>query len=217
MHVKMITFSERSHTGVAYKRECNCRCRIIMSLLVFMLCWGISVADDINLSMIAASAQGFNMGGGIGNYFGVCVRKAGDINKDGYGDIIIGAEYEDGTVGTDAGIVYVIYGRNIATPFDNMQMPNSALAANVGFRIIGAVGNQRLGSWVDAAGDVNGDGTDDVIIGAAGFNDVYVIFGPTYPAVLRLLGTFSCLLQAHLPTSAFTSWVQVERYRSGVQ
>ena len=173
-----------------------------VSSLILLLCIGSCFGVDVDLSVLGP-AKGFAMEAGAGDYFGVSVKRAGDINRDGYDDIVIGAEYEDPPIGTDAGIVYVIYGRNIpggAQPFANMQMPSGPLATSIGFRILGAVANQRIGNCVSAAGDVNDDGTDDIIIGAPGFNDVYVIYGRNIPGGATAFGDIQ-LLTANTPPS----------------
>lgn len=110
---------------------------------------------------------------------------AGDLNGDGISDVIIGAPYSDYPSTDDAGIAYVIFGRNIflpgATSFSDVQLTNgaSALPAGVGFRILGAFATQYLGSTL-GCGDVNGDGIDDIIVGAFGGpsgSNTYVVFG----------------------------------------
>ncbi len=109
--------------------------------------------------------QGFK----IDNYFdysGYSVDRAGDVNGDGYDDVIIGAS--NATIGT--GISYVIFGRSI-----NINIDLSKLRDSQGFSIIGS------GHSVSGAGDTNGDGFDDVIIGLPNQNlDAgisYVILG----------------------------------------
>jgi len=95
-----------------------------------------------------------------GASFGCSVASAGDINGDGYGDVIIGAyNYDDGANGSE-GRVFVYYGS--ATGLSSS--PNSTLGdAN---QIVA-----RFGQTVASAGDVNGDGYSDVIIGAPGYDD----------------------------------------------
>lgn len=95
-----------------------------------------------------------------GAFFGTSVASAGDINGDGYGDIIIGAtDYDDGVI-TNEGRAFVYHGSaaGIAASPDNT--PDDADQSGVNF-----------GISVASAGDVNGDGYSDVIIGASGFAD----------------------------------------------
>ena len=121
---------------------------------------------------------------------GLYVSSAGDVNGDGIGDVIVGARMADPSSGNDAGICYVIFGRNIsdgAPAFGDIQLTTgaTAMSANIGFRIIGAAGGDQSGVSVSTAGDMNGDGIGDVIVGAfladpptgtsAGIS--YVVFG----------------------------------------
>jgi len=90
------------------------------------------------------------------NYLGEAVSSAGDLNDDGFDDIIIGAPGE-----TNSGMIYVYYGSD--EPLEPYFDPSSLDGSN-GFTIIGGYGDS--GSSVSAAGDVNGDGINDILIGA---------------------------------------------------
>lgn len=106
---------------------------------------------------------------------GTSVSSAGDVNGDGIDDLLIGADDEDPNGRSSAGSAFVVFGS--ASP------ANAALGAlgARGFRIDGAVAGDRLGSGVAAAGDVNGDGRDDLLVGAyaadAFRGRAYVVFG----------------------------------------
>jgi hypothetical protein len=111
--------------------------------------------------------DGFKIeGANIGDNLGYSVNSAGDVNGDGLDDIVVGAAYAV----NQQGLSYVIFGRHesIATTF-----PLNSLDGRNGFRIEGDIPGVRLGDSVSSAGDVNGDGLDDVIIGAprANVND----------------------------------------------
>ncbi|QCI80546.1 hypothetical protein E6W36_08935 [Hankyongella ginsenosidimutans] len=107
------------------------------------------------------------------------MSNAGDVNGDGIDDLIVGATGNDAG-GTDAGAAYVVYGRSGGR--SNLDL--STLTAADGFRIIGDAAGDRAGYSVSNAGDVNGDGIDDLIVGspyinADGFRAgaAYVIYG----------------------------------------
>jgi hypothetical protein len=86
-------------------------------------------------------------------YFGNSVSGAGDVNGDGYGDVIVGAAYEDpGSSPLNAGRAYVFDGQT-GTPLHTLVSPNEEEDGLFGFS-------------VSDAGDVNGDGYGDVIVGA---------------------------------------------------
>jgi len=111
-----------------------------------------------------------------------CSVSSGDINGDGYDDVIIGAYYADLTGGTDTGETYVIFGS--AAPPATVDL--NSLSADM--TIYGDDDNDFSGYSV-SSGDINGDGFDDVIIGAyradpaGGINagETYVIFGSASP------------------------------------
>ncbi|MBD2436066.1 FG-GAP repeat protein [Nostoc sp. FACHB-110] len=119
-------------------------------------------------------------------YTGVSVSNAGDINNDGIDDLIIGANFADGTDGTtDAGQSYVIFGsKNIGV---NGTFNLASLNGTNGFVINGKSPFDYSGNAVSKARDINGDGIADLIIGAnyaspggkkrAGQS--YVVFGGT--------------------------------------
>jgi hypothetical protein len=118
---------------------------------------------------------------------GYSVKDAGDINKDGIEDLIIGAPgftSSDPDPTTTPGNVFVVFGSLIPFPKDfNL----STLNGTNGFVLNGVAPNDFTGFSVSGAGDVDGDGDDDLIIGAYGadingIEDVgksYVVFGGT--------------------------------------
>jgi len=88
-----------------------------------------------------------------GAYFGESVSTAGDVNGDGYDDVIVGARlYDNGQ--TDEGRVFVYHGSASGLSSSPAWMAESNQA------------NSGYGVSVSTAGDVNGDGYDDVIVGA---------------------------------------------------
>jgi hypothetical protein len=85
--------------------------------------------------------------------YGFSVRSAGDVNGDGYDDVIIGAYLHDGSL-TDEGTAVVHLGSA------------SGVVQTPAWSTLGSQEGARLGVGVSTAGDVNGDGYDDVIVGA---------------------------------------------------
>ncbi|MCK5561582.1 MAG: FG-GAP repeat protein, partial [Thermoplasmata archaeon] len=100
---------------------------------------------------------------------------SGDVDCNGYDDIIIGAYYGDGPGDTrpDSGEVYLIYGNN------TLPSPSTIDLAFQADMTVDSSGG-ALGTSV-ASGDVNGDNKDDIIMGAPGSNQgvVYIIYGNT--------------------------------------
>jgi uncharacterized repeat protein (TIGR01451 family) len=100
----------------------------------------------------AQSGQSANSG------FGVGVGTAGDVNGDGYSDVIVGApSYDNGQ--TDEGAAFVWYGSNTGLGADGT-------AANADWTAEGDQDTANFGMVVGTAGDVNGDGYAEVLVGA---------------------------------------------------
>jgi len=141
-------------------------------------------APSIDLATLTGS-NGFTINGiGEGDELGSSVSGAGDINGDGLDDVIIGALRANPDGLQDAGQSYVVFGSNNGFP---TSLNVSDLDGNNGFTIDGIAEEDESGVSLSAAGDVNGDGIDDLIIGAYGADpngenkagQSYVVFGST--------------------------------------
>lgn len=116
---------------------------------------------------------------GAPDLLGRSVASAGDVNGDGFDDIVVGAFAADHGTLIDAGASYVIFGKG--SGFDSVIDPASLDGTN-GFRIDGNAKGAQAGYSVSGIGDFNGDGLDDILVGAAGeppgYRDqAYVVFG----------------------------------------
>ncbi|WP_297325778.1 integrin alpha [Nitrosomonas sp.] len=118
-----------------------------------------------------------------GDHSGYSVSNAGDVNGDGYDDVIVGAPHANPSkdYGFPLGSSYVVFGK--ASGF-SAAVALSSLDGNNGFRLDGGTEHilELSGSSVSGAGDTNGDGYDDVIIGApaVAFCDECNISGISY-------------------------------------
>jgi hypothetical protein len=127
---------------------------------------------DVNLSNADASFLGEDQGDNAG----WAVAGAGDVNSDGYDDVLIGA-WRDEEADTNAGQTYLIFGKPSGWA-KNVNLSNSDAS------FLGELNGAYSGYAVDGCGDVNGDGYDDILIGARyddeggfEFGQAYVIFG----------------------------------------
>ena len=143
-----------------------------------------NVSTNILLSDIANGIGGFAIvSTAAGEQSGHSVSSAGDVNGDGLMDIIVGGP-GNGVNGINTGQSYVVYGKATLT---NVSL--SDVANNIGgFAIVGEGSQDLSGYSVGAAGDVNGDGLADLIVGAPGYDAAhgtvqtgrsYIILGAT--------------------------------------
>jgi hypothetical protein len=153
----------------AYHADPSGRSSAGKSYVVF----GKQSTNIIELSDIAAGKGGFVINGKtVGDYSGHSVSSAGDVNGDGLDDLIVGAYNTNPKDKSHAGESYVVFGKKDNT---NAIELSSIIGAN-GFLIKGESGNVWSNHLVSSAGDVNGDGLDDLIISAHD-DKSYVVFG----------------------------------------
>jgi len=103
-------------------------------------------------------------GGAYGEKIGVAVAGAGDVNGDGQADLLIGAPYADPGGRTDAGSSFLVLGLGPNATAGARYLDD--LLGGPAFRLDGVAADDNSGWSVAAAGDVNGDGIGDLIIGA---------------------------------------------------
>lgn len=136
-------------------------------------------------------------GGQASAEMGTSVNSAGDVNGDGYSDIVVSARYYDNGE-TDEGAAFVYHGSatGISPTYATMLESNQ----------VGAI----FAYGVSSAGDVNGDGYSDIVVGALmydnGETDEGAAFvfhgGPT-----GINPTPATILEANLPGAWFGSYV----------
>ena len=158
--------------------------------------FGKSNITDVNLSSIdngASDSVGFRLTGfATTSQFNAAdsVATGGDINGDGYDDVVFGAPKTTKGEAYGVGAAYVILGKS--SGFSNLNI--SDLTGSNGFIFTDSATGYNaslayIGSSVSIGGDINGDGFDDLVVGAPKLNkqqygvtpgydgEVYVIFG----------------------------------------
>jgi hypothetical protein len=103
-----------------------------------------------------------------GALYGYSVAAVGDINGDGFGDVLVGAYRAPNGTLNNAGAAFMFFGGP------------SGLATSPAWTVRGTVANSFLGFAVAGAGDVNGDGFADVILGAYGETTSVAAAGRVY-------------------------------------
>lgn len=158
-------------------------CSSIDDPRAYILFGGVDVADEINLSDIADGNGGFVIHNDASNInhsdlqviLG-SIGGAGDLNGDGFDDIIIGDPFAE----DNKGRVYAVYGRKGTDPVYLSEI----IETSQGFYSEGN-GGEQLGQFIASAGDINGDGIKDIQFGtpssdknnAANSGAVYVLNG----------------------------------------
>lgn len=166
---------------------------------VYLIYGSTNLGASINLDSLGSGGV-ILKGGTAYDMAGASVANAGDVNGDGYSDFLIGAYQATPSGRTEAGVVYLIYG----SPNLNSTI-NLGYLGTAGVTLQGGSARDWAGSSVASAGDVNGDGMSDFIIGAyhaspdghSQAGAAYLIYGSSnLPATIDLgnLGTLGVSL-----------------------
>ncbi|MGY8958743.1 MAG: integrin alpha, partial [Alphaproteobacteria bacterium] len=147
----------------------------------------------VNLDDVALGNGGFKIiGEDINGSAGVSVASPGDVNGDGFDDLLIGAS-SDVVKGFSSGSAYVVFGQ--AKPPTTIDLKDVKLGTG-GFKLAGETVDDIAGKSVETAGDIDGDGFDDLIIGAklndeggAAAGASYIVYGANFSGAVTQQGT----------------------------
>lgn len=140
-------------------------------------------------------ANGFSIVAPGGEHLGFALSSAGDINGDGYEDLLLGVSNANANHQFRAGATYVVFGHG--GTFD-AQLNLAQMDISQGLRIDGFAKNQFSGASVSAAGDINGDGYGDISIASPGLfgtpnsippDGTYVVYGRDFSHGVAFNGT----------------------------
>ncbi len=129
------------------------------------------------MSLAAAPTVALITGGSSGHQAGVRAANPGDIDGDGFGELLLSAMSANGG-GIDSGEAYLFFG----------PLTGSAVMADADLKMVGEAAYDEAGRSIALAGDVDGDGVDDLLVGAEGYGDggyqsrgaVYVVSGQSF-------------------------------------
>ena len=152
-------------------------------------CDGLDNSGSCEMSLSIADAT--LIGISDGDRAGYSLASAGDLNGDGYDDIVTAARLADADSGADAGQAYVFFG----------PLSGDISMADAGATLSGEAAGDYAGIAVDGGKDIDGDGTPDLLIGSLNLTEggvagggAYIVYGPPSDmdlsaADVRLTGT----------------------------
>ncbi|MDH5202742.1 MAG: FG-GAP-like repeat-containing protein, partial [Nitrospirota bacterium] len=135
-----------------------------------------SGAPELNTTAVFSMVgrQSFGDGGNsvywLAERLGSSLAPAGDVNGDGFSDVLVGAPY--GGMDRSGSVVILFGGSNLSNPGT--------------YRFSGPNAWELMGFYLSTAGDVNGDGYSDILTGGPGFSDLnkvsgaYLLYGGQY-------------------------------------
>jgi hypothetical protein len=151
--------------------------------------FGTTAGTAINLSAIEAGTGGFVMKGiSIDSHVGSSVSDGGDVNGDGLADLIVGLP----GFNTSKGKSYVVFGKTAGQAIELSTIDSGS--STDGFAIVAQAAADQEGFSVSNAGDTNGDGLSDLLVGsnksdptgASNGGRSYVVWGKTSGASIQL-------------------------------
>ncbi|CAN5310861.1 hypothetical protein BH10PSE7_BH10PSE7_21080 [soil metagenome] len=132
-------------------------------------------APPLDPAMLDGS-NGFRINDGGTSNYGPSVTAAGDVNGDGFADLIVATNGADGSTSS-----FVVFG---SASGSGGEVKTSGLDGSNGFRIVDTAADNATSLWVSAAGDVNNDGFADIAVEAYGTDadgnwtdSSYIVFG----------------------------------------
>ena len=144
--------------------------KIFKKFLVFFIIFSILITPFIYIIPLIESTSSLSntttiISDNQNDYFGWNLSTAGDVNGDGFADIIIGAPHNDSN-GVDSGAAYIFYGNSFFGRAINVSNANVTLK--------GTVANENFGWSMAGGGDIDSNGYDDIIVGAPGTSKAYI-------------------------------------------
>lgn len=134
------------------------------------LFYGSSLGMETSVAL--ADADVVFTGDSPNSFSGYAISAAGDVDADGLADLWIGAPDQPSGV-PNAGKVCLFLGKDLTSGTDKTL-------AEANYTFVGPLEENFAGYSVAATGDLDGDGTSDVVVGAPGTDTTYVLFGGAF-------------------------------------